>query len=82
VTVDRDVHLVLPSGTTAHFANDSCEANLAVHEVYSFAANRPVAADEELTVDYATISGARPARPMPVRRDNLSRHSGALGLSP
>ena len=58
ITVGSDVHLVLPDGTKAHFANHSCAPNLLVRERTLFATNRPVAADEELTIDYGTISGA------------------------
>ena len=58
VTVDDDVHLVLPPGTPAHFANHSCEPNLVVRERYSVATKRAIAVGEELTIDYATISGA------------------------
>jgi len=58
VTVEDDVHLVLPPNTAVHFANHSCEPNLAVIDRYLFATKRPIAADEELTIDYDTISGA------------------------
>ncbi len=58
VTVDDDLHLVLPPNTAVHFANHSCEPNLEVIDRYLFATRRPIAADEELTIDYATISGA------------------------
>ena len=58
LTVDHDVHLVLPPGTKAHFANHSCEPNLAIQRPYAVATTRAVRAGEELTVDYATISDA------------------------
>ena len=57
-SVGPDVHVVLPSNATAHYGNHSCEPNLAIHELYSLITKRPIVADEELTIDYATITGA------------------------
>jgi uncharacterized protein len=57
-TVYEDAHVVLPAGTAAHFANHSCEPNLWPAGAYVIATRRDVRAGEELTIDYATISGA------------------------
>lgn len=58
ITVDEDVHLVLPTGTTAHYGNHSCEPNLWPVGSYAIAARHDVRAGDELTLDYATTSGA------------------------
>jgi SET domain-containing protein len=57
-TVDDDRHLVLPSGTVAHFANHSCDPNLWHDGPFVIVARRDIAAGEELTIDYGTSSGA------------------------
>jgi SET domain-containing protein len=58
VTIAEDAHLVLPAGTTAHFANHSCNPTLWHVDAFDLATRRDVARGEELTVDYATNSGA------------------------
>jgi SET domain-containing protein len=58
ITVEEDAHLVLPPGTAAHFGNHSCDPNLWHVGPYELAARRPILAGEELTLDYATSSGA------------------------
>jgi hypothetical protein len=58
VTVVEDVHLVLPSGTTVHYGNHSCEPNLWHVGPYEIASRRGIGAGEELTMDYGTQSGA------------------------
>jgi uncharacterized protein len=57
ITVDDDVHLVLPAGTSNHYGNHSCDPNLWWANAYTLVARRDLAAGEELTVDYATSSG-------------------------
>lgn len=57
VHVGGDTHLVLPPGTVAHFGNHSCEPSLRRSGAYDLVCGRAVAAGEELTVDYATLSG-------------------------
>jgi hypothetical protein len=57
-SVEDDVHLVLPPGTKAHFANHSCDPNAWHVGPYEIQARRSIAAGEEVTVDYATSSGA------------------------
>jgi hypothetical protein len=58
LTIDEDAHLVLPTGTAAHHCNHSCDPNLWWAGSYSFAARTAIAAGAEVTIDYATISGA------------------------
>jgi hypothetical protein len=56
VGVFEDLHLVLPSGTTVHFGNHSCDPNLWHVGPYEIATRRPVPAGQELTIDYGTQS--------------------------
>jgi SET domain-containing protein len=56
VAVYEDVHLVLPSGTTVHYGNHSCDPNLWHVGPYEIATRRPVRAGDELTIDYGTHS--------------------------
>jgi uncharacterized protein len=56
IAVDRDVHLVLPAGTAAHFANHSCDPTLWRIGTYELATRRAIAPGDELTVDYASLS--------------------------
>jgi hypothetical protein len=58
LTVFEDVHLVLPAATTVHYGNHSCDPNLWHVGPYEIATRRPVRAGEELTLDYATQTGA------------------------
>lgn len=58
ISVDEATHLVMPSGTAAHFGNHSCDPNLAHVGPYELATRRAVHTGEELTVDYATHSAA------------------------
>jgi uncharacterized protein len=58
VAIFEDVHLVLPSGTTVHFGNHSCDPNLWHVGPYEIATRRPVRAGDELTIDYGTHSDA------------------------
>jgi hypothetical protein len=57
-TVHEDAHVVLPPGSTAHFANHSCDPNLWHIGPYEIVTRRAIRAHEELTVDYATSAGA------------------------
>jgi hypothetical protein len=57
-TVYEDAHLVLPPGTVAHYGNHRCDPSLWLVGPYEIATRRDVAAGEELTIDYGTISGA------------------------
>ena len=58
ITVDEDLHLVLPPSTMVHFGNHSCDPTLWHVGPYEIAARRAIGAGEELTVDYGTQSGA------------------------
>ena len=56
IAIGEDVHLVLPSATAAHFANHSCDPTMRRSGTYELVTRRAVAAGDELTVDYATVS--------------------------
>jgi hypothetical protein len=58
LTVFEDIHLVLPSATTLHYGNHSCDPNLWHVGAYEIAARKRIEAGEELTIDYGTQSGA------------------------
>jgi hypothetical protein len=58
ITVFDDAHLVLPSGTLAHFANHSCDPSMWHDGAYDVRTRHDVPAGEELTIDYGTNSGA------------------------
>ena len=58
LTVFEDIHLVLPSATTLHYGNHSCDPNLWHVGPYEIATRRWIEAGEELTIDYGTQSGA------------------------
>jgi uncharacterized protein len=57
ITVDADLHLVLPPRPPNGYGNHSCDPNLWWITAYELAARRDIAAGEELTNDYATSSG-------------------------
>lgn len=54
--VDTDLHVVLPSGTAAHFGNHRCDPNLWPVSALEIATRRAVESGEELTIDYGLIS--------------------------
>jgi SET domain-containing protein len=58
LTIYQDVHLVLPPASMAHLGNHSCDPNLWLVGPHDIATRWPVAAGEELTIDYGTQSGA------------------------
>lgn len=58
ITIVEGRHLVLPPDTIVHFANHSCDPNLWHAGSYDVVARRDIRADEELTIDYGTNSGA------------------------
>ncbi len=58
LTIDEDVHLVLPRGTKVHYGNHSCDPNLWHSGAYEIVARRAIAVGEEVTVDYGTQAGA------------------------
>ncbi|QYG94095.1 SET domain-containing protein [Iamia sp. SCSIO 61187] len=58
VTVGPDAHLVLPPATPLHHLNHSCDPTVRVDlTTGELVTRRPVPAGEELTTDYALISG-------------------------
>lgn len=57
ITVFEDQHLVLSAGSTAHFANHSCDPNLWLVSPFEFATRSAIAVNDEITVDYGTFSG-------------------------
>jgi uncharacterized protein len=58
LTVYEDRHLVLPCGTKVHYGNHSCDPNLWHAGPYDIVARRDIEAGNEVTLDYATQSGA------------------------
>ena len=64
ITVDTDLHLVLPPRRPNGFGNHSCDPNLWWVGPYELAARFAIAPGEELTNDYAT-STADPDFAMP-----------------
>ena len=48
IAVGDDLHLVLPSDTTAHFGNHACEPSMWPQGAYEFATMRPVERDRWL----------------------------------
>ncbi len=59
ITVYEDAHLVLPAGSKVHFGNHSCDPNAWHAGPYEIGARRNIRAGEEVTIDYATSSGAK-----------------------
>jgi GNAT superfamily N-acetyltransferase len=57
-TLYEDCHLILPPGTDVHYGNHSCDPNTWPIGPYEIAARRDIPAGEEVTLDYATTSGA------------------------
>lgn len=58
ITIDEDVHSVLPGATIVQFGNHSCDPTLWHVSAYELATRRRVRGGEELTLDYGTNSGA------------------------
>ena len=54
--LDDDTHLVLPAGTSAHFANHSCDPTSWLVGPLELAARRDLDRDIEVTSDYGVIS--------------------------
>ena len=54
--IGDDLHIVLPTGTVAHYGNHHCDPTMWPIDTYQLATRRAVSADEELTVDYGLIS--------------------------
>jgi SET domain-containing protein len=58
ITVNENAHLVLPPGSRIHFANHSCDPSLWHIGPYEITARRHLHEGDEVTIDYATHSGA------------------------
>jgi len=58
LSVDEDLHLVLPSMTSVHFVNHSCDPSLWHVGPYEVATRRALDPGDEATIDYGTLSGA------------------------
>ena len=58
ITVDEDLHLVLPQWSLNGYGNHSCDPNLWWVDTYTLASRRDIAPDEEVTNDYATSTTA------------------------
>jgi uncharacterized protein len=54
IMIDEDENLVLAPDQLIHFCNHSCDPSLWHLDTTTIATRRAVAADEELTIDYAT----------------------------
>ncbi len=54
ISVDDDLHLVLPPGRVNGCGNHSCDPNLWWVDAFTLAARRDIEVAEELTNDYAT----------------------------
>jgi uncharacterized protein len=57
ITVDDDLHLIMPPRRPNGYGNHSCDPNLWWIDTYTLAARRDIRPGEELTNDYATSSG-------------------------
>ena len=54
LSIDEGIDLVLPERQPIHFMNHGCDPNVWHVDPFTLAARRPIAANEELTLDYAT----------------------------
>ncbi|WP_189335384.1 SET domain-containing protein [Actinoplanes ianthinogenes] len=58
LTVEDGVHLLIDPGHPVRYGNHSCDPNLWHADAVTVVARRAVTAGEELTIDYATHTGA------------------------
>lgn len=58
ITVEQNLHLVIPPGQVIHYGNHCCDPNLWYVDPYSFSARHDIESGQELTSDYATVTGA------------------------
>nr|WP_231747487.1 SET domain-containing protein [Auraticoccus cholistanensis] len=56
LSLDTDLNLVMPGRTDNGYGNHSCDPNLWEEPELWLVARRPIAADEEVTLDYGTIT--------------------------
>lgn len=57
ITVDEDLHLILPPRRPNGFGNHGCDPNLWWVDAYTQVARRDIAPGEEVTNDYAASTG-------------------------
>lgn len=57
ITVEQDLHLLITPGQTVHYGNHCCDPNLWYVDPYSFSARHDIESGQELTSDYATVTG-------------------------
>lgn len=57
LTVDDGRHLLIDPASPVRYGNHSCDPNLWHADATTVVARRAIAADEELTIDYATHTG-------------------------
>ena len=80
--IGDDLHIVLPTGTVAHYGNHHCDPTMWPIDSYQLAnCPRAVSADEELTVDYGLISDDQTFRMEYMRRSDMSRRDHRRGLA-
>jgi SET domain-containing protein len=57
VALDRERHLVLPTGTAIHYGNHGCDPNAWWTDGLTVAARRDISRGDEITTDYGTSAG-------------------------
>ena len=57
VVVDEGAHLLIDPAHPVRYGNHGCDPNLWHQDAFTVVARRPIAAGEELTLDYATHTG-------------------------
>lgn len=58
LTIYENAHLVLPPRSMIHFGNHSCDPNIWHVGPFEIATRRVIQVGDEMTIDYATQSGA------------------------
>ena len=59
-TIGENLNILLDDDSPVTFGNHSCDSNLWMQDEVTVVARRPIAAGEELTVDYALHSADKP----------------------
>lgn len=54
LSIDDNLNLLIADDSPTNFGNHSCDANLWMVDAVTLSTKRPIAAGEEVTVDYAT----------------------------
>lgn len=55
--IDEGLNILLDTPNPAEFGNHSCDANTWMRDEVTTEARLPIAADDELTIDYAVLTG-------------------------